>query len=183
MSIFRKSGQTTVVKQLDPEELIGFDCGDVHCNKRILRDAADPHTVKYLFVSDEGEQITTYASLSCSGVQKPVIPFAELPIGEVPTPSIISAVEIDFFATDKRFQGKRLEEGKLDTYSTYAFKKLVDRVKDMAETYAGVKAIVTYSVPRAEHFYEKCGMTRMPTDYIGRQDEFVKDCIPMILFL
>lgn len=185
MSWLRRDAQIIVMQIVDPDVLKEFDCGDSQCNKRVLRDATDPTTVKYIFLSDDGKAVTTYASLSCSGVQKPVIPFVDLPIGEVPTPSIVSAVEIDYFVTDKRFQGKLINTSNSDftTYSMDAFSAMVERVKEIAAAYAGVRAIVTYSVPKAEHFYEKCGMTRMPSDYIGRQDEFIKDCVPMILYL
>lgn len=171
---------------LSAKDLVdSFNCGNDNINELVQMDSFEPHTVTYLYIDDLRETLVAYASIACSGILVDDADSSNDEQSFTSESSIMSAVEIEYFAIDQEYQSLQFEENgesKL-TLSYYVFMDMLECIRDISENVVGARAIVLYAVPDAVHFYQKCGFNLLPAKFSGRTDDFVDGCVPMFIYL
>lgn len=160
-----------------------FDCGTDNINHLIHIDSCSSGTVSYLYVDQATETLVAYASIACTGVVVLEDEFDGDDAGLEPQSSILSAVEIEYFAVHKEYQKLPFapDLDSKETLSYCIFMDVIEQIRHIARNYVGARAVVLYSVPDAIHFYERCGLVRLSDGMKGRKDLFVDGCTPMIM--
>lgn len=158
------------------ESLLRFNCGNSNINELVVEDCRSKSTVSYFFIDEEKEQLIAYCSLACSGIMMDVDneSFRE-------PRTIISALEIKYFAVDKEYRSLRMSEDsdKYDTLSAAIFRYCIKIAYDIANEHAGANELILYSVPPAESFYAHNGLVKFGEGMNKDADCFLKGCIPM----
>lgn len=97
---------------------------------------------------------------------------------------LTSAIEIKYFAVDKRYRHLRYSDAAPETRITLSsnlFRYLVDHILDIAEKHIGAEYIVLYSVPKAKTFYERNMFHSFDQSMFGNSDPYLDGCIPMYM--
>ncbi len=93
----------------------------------------------------------------------------------------VPAVEIDYFAVDEEYRSLKLDEdsNRYETISKAFFLYMLEHIKKISIEQVGATHICLYAVPKAVHFYERCGFE--PFEAYMNADElpFLENCIPM----
>lgn len=165
--------------------LANFDCGNKHIDCLVWRDSYSSSTVSYLYVDEDSDKLVAYASIACSGIVVETSEFDGDDAAIEPESSILSAVEIEYFAVHKEYQKMPFDPDcdPKETLSYYIFMDMIQRIREISRNVVGTRAVVLYSLKNAVHFYEKCGLEVLPEGLIGRTDAHVSGCTPMYMRL
>lgn len=131
----------------------------------------DPTAVTYLFVDSEKDSPIACVTLACSAI-------FTTDCGEQFS-TILSAMEILYFAVDESYKHIPYIKGSPLTLSHYILSYMLDQMKDMSHTHIGASKVVLYSVPEAVHFYERCDFKEFGDTMYGDKGTFVNGCVPM----
>lgn len=158
-----------------------FACGNPAIDHYFSELAAeDPAAVTYLFLDTAQKKVMAYMTIACSGIfyfdEDNVTPEAKMS-------TIISAMEIVFFAVDDAYKHIPFSPDSEFTLSQFLFSYMIDRMRNISETIIGAKAVVLYSVPEAVHFYQRCSFREFGEAMYGDKGFFVEGCIPMYYYL
>lgn len=96
--------------------------------------------------------------------------------------SLSSAIEIMFFAIDKRYRHLRYSDtpaASRETLSSNLFRYTVNHIFDIARETIGADYIILYAVPKAENFYKRNGFRRFDGNMMPDANPFLDGCIPM----
>ena len=148
-----------------------FYCGNPAIDDYFRQDALDDSSaVTYLVVDDESDQLLAALSISCSAIF--LSKKAQLS-------TLLSAMEVVYFAVDVTYQGLRYRPGDNASLSYYLFNYLIEMMRRISREHVGAAKIVLYSVPEAENFYKKIGFKRFVGSMYGDLGTFVRGCVPM----
>lgn len=131
----------------------------------------DPSAVTYLFVDSEKDSPIAFVTLACSAI------FTTDYGDQFST--ILSAMEILYFAVDESYKHIPYIKGSPLTLSHYILSYMLDQMKEISHTHIGASKVVLYSVPEAVHFYERCDFKEFGDTMFGDEGTFVSGCVPM----
>ena len=133
----------------------------------------DKQAVTYIFIDEMNDAIIACVTLACSAIF--------LKEAKKQFSTIVSAMEIQYFAVDEEYKHIKYEEGSSFTLSYYILVYMLDLMKELSHTSIGAAKIILYSVPEAINFYKKCRFSEFGEGMLGDKGEFVEGCLPMYL--
>ncbi len=131
----------------------------------------DEASVTYLFIDKEKDLLISCLTLSCSAI----FTASE----EAVQSTLFSAIEIQFFAVDERYQHLPYQKGAKLSLSHYLFEFVIDYIGEISHKYVGAAKIVLYSVPEAIKFYQRCKFKEFGEHMYGDKGTFLDGCTPM----
>lgn len=152
-----------------------FFCGNPAIDNYFQYEALDDATaVTYLVIDERNEKLLAAMTISCSAIfLSKKLQFSTL----------MSAIEVVYFAVDVEYQGLRYRPGDGRSLSHYLFSYLIEMMRSISRDHVGAAKIVLYSVPDAENFYRRLGFVPFRSSMYGDRGTFVKDCVPMFFDL
>ena len=157
-----------------------FDCGDDDFNELVRKDWESQETVKYLFIDIELNTMIAYLSLACSGIMSVIDSDTERSWYENEL-SVISAVEIKYFAVNSDYRHLKFKEdsGRYDTLSARIFEYCLKKIECITSTVVGAETMVLYAVPKAKTFYKQNGFKEFESWMTASAIYALKNCISM----
>lgn len=163
-----------VLSQDNAEYLSGFNCGNKSIDQYFNMQARDDETaVTYLFIDCEKDILIACMTIACSAI------FDEGEEQEKPLTTILSAMEIKYFAVDDRYKHLPYIKGSPYSLSHYMFIHMLSYMREISHTKIGASKIVLYSVPDAVHFYERCRFKEFGDTMYGDEGTYLEGCVPM----
>lgn len=148
-----------------------FFCGNPSIDDYFKFDALDDATaVTYLIIDELNEKLLAAFSISCSAI------FLSK---KAQFSTLMSAIEVVYYAVDVDYQGLRYRPGDDRSLSHYLFSYLIEMVRGISRSHVGASKIVLYSVPEAKNFYLRLGFTPFRGSMYGDRGTYVRDCVPM----
>ena len=148
-----------------------FFCGNPAIDDYFRLEAADDATaVPYLVIDENDEKLLAALTISCSAI------FLSK---KHQFSTLMSAIEVVYFAVDVEYQGLHYRPGDQRSLSHYLFSYLIEMMRDISREHVGAAKIVLYSVPEAWHFYKRLGFIPFTGGMYGDRGTFVRDCVPM----
>ena len=148
-----------------------FYCGNSSIDTYFRCEALDDATaVTYLIIDDDQQKLLAAMTVSCSAI------FLSK---KQQFSTLLSALEVVYFAVDVSYQGMRYRPGDSRSMSHYLFSYLIEMLRDISRTSVGAAKIVLYSVPEAENFYMRLGFVPFQSSMYGDRGTFVRGCVPM----
>ena len=148
-----------------------FFCGNPAIDDYFRLEAADDATaVTYLVIDENEEKLLAALTISCSAI------FLSK---KHQFSTLMSAIEVVYFAVDAEYQGLRYRPDDQRSLSHYLFSYLIEMMRDISREHVGAAKIVLYSVPEAWHFYKRLGFIPFTGGMYGDRGTFVRDCVPM----
>lgn len=148
-----------------------FFCGNSSIDNYFQQEALDdPAAVTYLVIDELNEKLLAALTLSCSAI------FLSR---KQQLSTLMSAMEVVYFAVDVDYQGLRYRPDDKRSLSHYLFSYLIEMMRDISRKHVGAAKIVLYSVPDAWHFYARLGFVPFAGEMYGDRGTFVKGCVPM----
>ena len=148
-----------------------FYCGNQGIDEYFRCDAVDDATaVTYLVIDEIGEKLLAALTISCSAIflsQKRQFS------------TLMSAIEVVYFAVDVDYQGMRYRPGDERSLSHYLFSYLIEMMRGISRDHVGAAKLVLYAVPEARNFYERLGFTPFAGGMYGDKGTYVRGCVPM----
>lgn len=131
----------------------------------------DPTVVTYLFIDAEEDELIACATISCSAI------FNLDDKDRFST--ILSAMEIKFFAVDEKYKHLPYTKNAKLTLSHYILIYMLKMMQDLSHNSVGAAKVVLYSVPEAVRFYKRCDFKEFGDTMFGDKGIFVDGCVPM----
>ena len=148
-----------------------FYCGNAAIDNYFQCEALDDATaVTYLIIDDDRQKLLAAMTASCSAI------FLSK---KQQFSTLLSAMEVVYFAVDVSYQGLRYRPGDSRSLSHYLFSYLIEMLRGISRTSVGAAKIVLYSVPEAENFYRRLGFVPFQSAMYGDRGTFVRGCVPM----
>lgn len=131
----------------------------------------DSTVVTYLFIDTEKDALISCATICCSAI------FDQDDIDQFST--ILSAMEIKFFAVDENYKHLPYKKNAKLTLSHYILIYMLKMMRDLSHNSVGAAKVVLYSVPEAVRFYQRCNFKEFGDTMYGDKGTFVDGCVPM----
>lgn len=151
-----------------------FSCGNDYIDTFFHTKAVDSidHTAHVVWSDKENRAIAAF-SLACSSLN--------LLYGKDTICDSVAAVEITYFAVDKRYQKTMLTEEREDGYiSDLIMDKALSLIYDVTENFCAATYVILYATPEAIHFYERNGF-RIDEEHFWRKRSYALDgCVFML---
>lgn len=148
-----------------------FFCGNPAIDNFFQVEAVDdPTTVTYLVIDELNEKLLAAMTIACSAI------FLSK---KQQFSTLMSAIEVVYFAVDVDYQGLRYRPEDQRSLSHYLFSYLIEMIRGISRDHVGAAKIVLYSVPEAWTFYRRLGFIPFHSAMYGDRGTFVKDCVPM----
>ena len=148
-----------------------FFCGNPAIDEYFRCFAADDATaVTYLIIDENNQKLLAALTIACSAI------FLSK---KQQFSTLMSAIEVVYFAVDVDYQGLRYRPGDDRSLSHYLFSYLIEMIRGISRDHVGAAKIVLYSVPEAFNFYRRLGFSTFGSTMYGDRGTFVKDCVPM----
>ena len=148
-----------------------FFCGNPAIDEYFRNFAADDATaVTYLIIDENNNKLLAALTIACSAI------FLSK---KQQFSTLMSAIEVVYFAVDVDYQGLRYRPGDDRSLSHYLFSYLIEMIRGISRSHVGAAKIVLYSVPEAFNFYRRLGFHTFANSMYGDRGTFVKDCVPM----
>ncbi|MBQ7229278.1 MAG: hypothetical protein IJX04_00050 [Oscillospiraceae bacterium] len=148
-----------------------FFCGNPAIDEYFRCFAADDATaVTYLVIDENNQKLLAALTIACSAI------FLSK---KQQFSTLMSAIEVVYFAVDVDYQGLRYRPGDDRSLSHYLFSYLIEMIRGISRDHVGAAKIVLYSVPEAFNFYRRLGFSTFGSTMYGDRGTFVKDCVPM----
>lgn len=149
-----------------------FFCGNSTIDGYFRNDAAeDDTTVTYIFIDTKNDSVIACVTIACSAI------FTDT--GEANFSTILSAMEIKYFAVAESYKHIPYVKGSTLTLSHYIFSYMLEYMRDISHHNIGASKIVLYSVPQAINFYKRCKFKEFGESMYGDEGYFVRGCLPM----
>lgn len=149
-----------------------FHCGapaiDLYFNSEA---ESDPTSVTYLFIDKDDDKLIACMTLACSAI------FTENDRESFST--ILSAMEIKYFAVDDAYQHLPYSEKDKNTLSFFIFNYMLWRMRELSHNTIGASKVVLYAVPKAVHFYQKSKFKEFGDTMYGDEGTYLEGCVPM----
>ena len=151
-----------------------FSCGNSFID-RFFKDQALHNTehTTHIFWDAENERAIAAVSFACSSLNSLY--------GGVSVCDCQPAVEITYFAVDKRYQKLLVSNDKEDGYVSDLIMALsLSLIYDFTALFCAACAVILYSTENAEHFYERNHFIRADvSQYWRKHSTAIDDCIFM----
>ena len=148
-----------------------FFCGNPTIDDYFKFDALGDRTaVTYLIIDELNEKLLAALTISCSAI------FLSK---KLQLSTLMSAIEVVYYAVDVDYQGLRYRPGDDKSLSHYLFSYLIEMMRSISRSHVGAAKIVLYSVPEAKNFYTRLGFKTFERNMYGDRGTFVSDCKPM----
>ena len=148
-----------------------FFCGNPAIDDYFrLYAADDAAAVTYLVIDENNDKLLAALTIACSAI------FLSK---KQQFSTLMSAIEVVYFAVDVDYQGMRYRPGDERSLSHYLFSYLIEMIRGISRDHVGAAKIVLYSVPEAWTFYRRLGFIPFHSAMYGDRGTFVKDCVPM----
>ena len=148
-----------------------FFCGNPAIDDYFRLEAADDTTaVTYLVIDDAQNKLLAALTIACSAI---------FLAKKQQFSTLMSAIEVVYFAVDVEYQGLRYRPGDQRSLSHYLFSYLIEMMRDISREHVGAAKLVLYSVPEAWRFYQRLGFVPFAGGMYGDKGTFVRDCVPM----
>ena len=148
-----------------------FFCGNDTIDRFFQEEALnDPTTVTYLVIDDSRNKLLAALTIACSAI---------FHSKKRQLSTLLSAIEVVYFAVDLQYQGLPYRPGDDRSLSHYLFSYLIEMIRGISRNHVGAAKIVLYSVPEAANFYRRLGFTPFESSIYGDLGTFVKGCVPM----
>ena len=148
-----------------------FFCGNPAIDDYFRLEAADDTTaVTYLIIDDAQNKLLAALTIACSAI---------FLAKKQQFSTLMSAIEVVYFAVDVEYQGLRYRPGDQRSLSHYLFSYLIEMMRDISREHVGAAKLVLYSVPEAWRFYQRLGFVPFAGGMYGDRGTFVRDCVPM----
>ena len=148
-----------------------FYCGNQSIDDYFRCDAAtDSTAVTYLVIDEDKEKLLAALTISCSAIflsQKRQFS------------TLMSAIEVVYFAVDVSYQGMRYRPEDTGSLSHYLFSYLIEMMRGISRDHVGAAKLVLYAVPEARNFYERLDFIPFGGDMYGDKGTYVRGCVPM----
>lgn len=149
-----------------------FCCGNRELDKYFRNKAfCDDTAVTYLFIDAKNDELVACITLACSAI------FSANNKDQFST--ILSAIEVLYFAVDESYQHIKYQKGAVLTLSHYIFSYMLNKMKEISHNVIGATKVVLYSVPEAVTFYGRCNFVEFGKAMYGDKGYFVDGCVPM----
>ena len=151
-------------------------CKDFFCGNPAIDDyfrfeaLDDASAVTYLIIDDDRQKLLAALTVSCSAI------FLSK---RQQLSTLLSAMEVVYFAVDVNYQGMRYRPGDGRSMSHYLFSYLIEMLRGISRNNVGAAKIVLYSVPEAENFYRRLGFVPFQISMYGDRGTYVRGCVPM----
>lgn len=150
-----------------------FFCNNASIDNYFRNDAVrDKSSVTYIFIDTKNKTIVACVTIACSAI------FTDTDRADVFS-TILSAMEIKYFAVDESYKHIPYVKGSNLTLSHYIFSYMLEYMKELSHNSIGASKVVLYSVPQAVNFYEKCKFKEFGDTMYGDEGYYVEGCLPM----
>lgn len=150
-----------------------FFCGNTSIDDYYRNNAInDNSSVTYLFTNTLDNSIIACVTIACSAI------FTDTDEEDVFS-TILSAMEIKYFAVDEAYKHIPYVKGSSLTLSHYIFSYMLEYMKEISHNNIGASKIVLYSVPQAINFYKRCKFKEFGNTMYGDEGYYVEGCLPM----
>ena len=161
----------------DKELLTQFKCENCAIRDFIQnRSVESDKDVSYVFIDEENNRIMGFCAICCTGIS-----VTDIDSKGKPYLTSLPSVEIDYFAVDEEYRGKKLDASstRYQTLSQFFFFYILDHIKSISTDYVGATHVCLYAVPKAESFYKRCGLDNF-AEYMNKDEiPFLEGCVPM----
>ena len=148
-----------------------FFCGNPAIDDYFrLYAADDAAAVTYLVIDENNDKLLAALTIACSAI------FLSK---KQQFSTLMSAIEVVYFAVDVDYQGMRYRPGDERSLSHYLFSYLIEMIRGISKDHVGAAKIVLYSVPEACNFYHRLGFRTFGSTMYGDRGTFVRGCEPM----
>ena len=148
-----------------------FFCGNPSIDNYFQCEALDDATaVTYLIIDELNQKLLGALTISCSAI------FLSK---KLQLSTLMSAIEVVYYAVDVDYQGLRYRPGDDKSLSHYLFSYLIEMIRGISREHVGAAKIVLYSVPEARNFYTRLGFKLFDRNMYGDRGTYVSDCKPM----
>ncbi len=164
------------VKEIDVSLLEKFKCEYTAISRFVKKECMETQEdVTYFFIDEENNRIIGVCAISCSGIS------TIDDLGGVSYRTSLPSVEIDYFAIDEEYRNIPYspESTRYDTLSKALFFNMLVQIRIISKEYVGATHIQLYSVPKAVHFYERCGFEPFDGFMLRENDPHSSTCKPM----
>ena len=142
---------------------------DNYYRKKAVKDNS---SVTYLFVNSNNNSVIACVTIACSAI------FTDTDEKNVFS-TILSAMEIKYFAVNEIYQHIPYVKGSSLTLSHYIFSYMLEYMREISHNNIGASKIVLYSVPQAVNFYKRCKFKEFGDTMYGDEGYYVDGCLPM----
>lgn len=150
-----------------------FFCNNISIDSYYRMEAAkDSSSVTYLFINTNDNSIIACVTIACSAI------FTDTDEEDVFS-TILSAMEIKYFAVNESYKHIPYVKGSNLTLSHYIFSYMLEYMRKISHNKIGASKIVLYSVPQAINFYKKCKFKEFGDTMYGDEGYYVEGCLPM----
>ncbi len=148
-----------------------FFCGNSTIDAYFQQEAPEDDTaVTYLVIDDERQKLIAALTIACSAI------FLK---GRQAFSTLLSAIEVVYFATDCDYQGLPYRPGDERSLSHYIFSYLIEMMRSISRESVGASKLVLYAVPEARNFYRRLGFIPFQSSMYGDRGQFLDGCLPM----
>lgn len=148
-----------------------FLCGNPAIDDYFRFDALkDSTAVTYLVIDEDRQKLLAAMTVSCSAI---------FLAKKQQFSTLLSAMEVAYFAVDVNYQGLAYRPGDPRSLSHYLFSYFIELLRGISQRNVGAAKIVLYSVPEAENFYSRLGFVPFQSAMFGDKGTFVEGCVPM----
>ena len=148
-----------------------FFCGNPTIDDYFTQLALDDATaVTYLVIDENNEKLLAALTIACSAI------FLSK---KKQLSTLMSAIEVVYFAVDVDYQGLRYRPGDKHSLAHYLFSYLIEMIRGISRDHVGAAKIVLYAVPEAYNFYRRLGFQDFGNHMYGDRGTFVTDCVPL----
>ena len=148
-----------------------FFCGNQAIDEYFRMFAAEDATaVTYLIIDENNDKLLGALTIACSAI------FLSK---KQQFSTLMSAIEVVYFAVDIDYQGMRYRPGDERSLSHYLFSYLIEMIRGISRDHVGAAKIVLYSVPEAYNFYRRLGFHPFGSTMYGDRGTFIRGCEPM----
>lgn len=155
--------------------LKNFKCGNVSIDYYFNKCAQNDDTsVTYLFIDSEKDRLIACMTISCSAIF-----CRENPEEDKLLSTVLSAMEIKYFAVDDLYKHIPYIKGSPYSLSHYIFIYMLSQMREISHTVIGASKVVLYSVPDAVNFYRRCKFKEFGDSMYGDEGSYLQGCVPM----
>lgn len=152
-----------------------FRCGNDYIDKFVRSISyKDKETVTHAAIDVKNNQIIAILTLVATGI------YTEPSKLSKREKMVISAVEIRYYAVDKRYQKMPYSQNKSDnTLSYQIFNKYIRDIFELSKHHIGIKKIILYSVDEAVDFYKRSNFHDFKKYMVRLDKREIRGCVPM----
>ena len=154
--------------------LASFSCGNDAIDNYFRNQIKDDANVCYIYRDKRSQAVVGAAAVCCSGII----------LENHHAIQLAPAIKIEDFAVSSAYQDTYFpgsDPGEMFYLSDAFLCELIVNLRSAAEETVGARYIILYSVPDAEHFYERNFFEKFSDVMSPERTWYIEGCIPMLL--